>query len=89
MSAAAPILIARRRPDLSPGVWTVAAAILLFMVVVPLAWILVASVHSDQDNRLTPANYVEAFTKSIYLQPIRNSLILAALSAAPTCRAAP
>ena len=81
MSAVAPILIARRRPDLSLGVWTVAAAILLFMVVVPLAWILVASVHADQDNRLTPANYVEAFTKSIYLQPIRNSLILAALVA--------
>src|SRR5205807_1230984 len=51
MSAAAPTLIARRGPaDLSLGVWTVAAAVLLFMVVVPLAWILVAP-HSGWRNR--------------------------------------
>src|SRR5713226_3174813 len=83
MSAVAPVLITRqrRRLDLSLGVWAVAAAALLFMVAVPLAWILVASVHTDQDNRLTLATYVEAFTKSIYLQPIRNSLILATLVA--------
>jgi iron(III) transport system permease protein len=47
------------------------------MVVVPLAWIFIASVHSDQDDRLTLANYVEVLSRAIYLQPIRNSLILA------------
>jgi iron(III) transport system permease protein len=83
VSVAAPVLFTRRRYrlDLSLGTWAVAAAVLLVMVVVPLAWIFVASVHADQDNRLTLANYVEAFTNPIYLQPIRNSLILAALVA--------
>jgi iron(III) transport system permease protein len=56
-----------------------AASVLLFLVVVPLLWIFVASVHADADNRLTLANYIEAFTRSIYLQPVRNSLILASL----------
>jgi len=81
VSVVAPLLIARRRYrlDLSLGTWALAAAILLVMVVVPLAWIFVASVHADQDNRLTLANYAEAFTNPIYLQPVRNSLILAAL----------
>jgi len=57
------------------------AAILLFMVVVPLLWIFLASVHADRDGRLTLANYGEAFMKPIYLQPIRNSLLLASLVA--------
>jgi iron(III) transport system permease protein len=75
---AAPRLHAQKRGlDLSLVVWIVVAAILLFMVVVPLAWIFFASVHADEDNRLTLANYLEAFSRSIYLQPIRNSLILA------------
>ncbi len=67
----------KRGLDLSLVAWVVVAVILLFMVVVPLAWIFFASVHADEDNRLTLANYVEAFSRSIYLQPIRNSLVLA------------
>jgi iron(III) transport system permease protein len=67
----------KRGLDLSLVAWVVVAVILLFMVVVPLAWIFFASVHTDEDNRLTLANYVEAFSRSIYLQPIRNSLVLA------------
>ncbi len=70
-----------RRLDLSAGVWLGAAAVLLFLVVVPLMWIVVASVHADADNRLTFANYVEAFTRAIYLAPIRNSLVLASFVA--------
>jgi iron(III) transport system permease protein len=79
--AVAPTLsdVRPRLRDLSLGVWVIAAAVLLFIVVVPLLWIFVASVHADADNRLTLANYAEAFTRSIYLQPIRNSLILATL----------
>jgi iron(III) transport system permease protein len=71
----------RRRLDPSLAVFGIAAAILLFMVVVPLAWIFVASVHSDADETLTLTNYVRAFTRSIYLEPIRNSLILATAAA--------
>ncbi|HET9000656.1 MAG TPA: ABC transporter permease subunit, partial [bacterium] len=83
MSVVAPPLITRYRHrfDLSVGTWAVVAAVLLVMVAVPLAWIFVASVHADQDNRLTLANYAEAFTNPIYLQPIRNSLVLASLVA--------
>jgi iron(III) transport system permease protein len=55
----------------------VMAAVLLFMVVVPLAWIFIASVHGDQDNQLTLANYLEAFSRSIYLKPILNSILMA------------
>lgn len=53
------------------------ALILLAMVIVPLGWIFFASVHDDADNRLTLANYVEAFSREIYLIPIRNSLLVA------------
>lgn len=66
-----------RRADLGLAAWAVVAAVLLFIVVVPLVWIFVASVHSDADNRLTLANYVEAFTRPIYLRPIENSFLVA------------
>jgi len=75
----------RRGLDLSIAVWVGVAAILLFMVIVPLAFIFVASVHSDETDRLTLANYVEAFSRAIYLQPIRNSLLLAAAVAVVSC----
>jgi len=75
----------RRGLDLSIAVWVGVAAILLFMVIVPLAFIFVASVHSDETDRLTLANYVEAFSGAIYLQPIRNSLLLAAAVAVVSC----
>jgi len=63
--------------DPSRPTWGIAAAVLTLMVIVPLVWIVVASAHADQDDRLTLANYLEAFTRTIYLQPIRNSLVLA------------
>lgn len=82
VEAAPPVALSRpRRLDLSVTVWLASAAVLLFMVVVPLLWIFVASVHSDDTNRLTLANYVEAFSRAIYLQPIQNSLVLATLVA--------
>ncbi len=70
---------ATRWLDISRPTWGAAAALLTLMVVVPLVWIVVASAHADLDNRLTLANYLEAFSRAIYLQPIRNSLILASL----------
>lgn len=83
MVEAAPLALSERR-RLDPGlaVWLASAAVLLFMVIVPLLWIAVASVHADSDNRLTLANYAEAFSRAIYLQPIQNSLTLAAAAAA-------
>ncbi len=82
MATIAPRLEARRGWfDFSHAAWLAAAAVLVVVVTVPLLWILVSSVHADQDNRLTLANFVEAFSQSIYLQPIRNSLVLATLVA--------
>jgi len=76
--AARPIAVPRRRRgDLSRGVWLLTAAVLLVLVGVPLFWIFVASAHADVDNRLTLANFAEAFTKPLYLRPILNSLLLA------------
>jgi len=80
--ATAPRLVVQeRRLDLSIVVWVVTAGILLLMVCVPLGWIFFASVHSDQGDRFTLLNYVEAFSKAIYLSPIRNSLLLASAAA--------
>ncbi len=81
VASAPPIASERRGLDLSLAVWIPAAAVLLFMVLVPIVWIFVASVHADQTERLTLANYTEAFTRAIYLRPIQNSLILASLVA--------
>jgi iron(III) transport system permease protein len=79
----APALPVRRgRLDVSVAVFGAAAAILVFLVAVPLAWIFVASVHNDADETLTLSNYVRAFTRSIYLTPIRNSVVLATAAAA-------
>jgi iron(III) transport system permease protein len=71
-----------RRWDVSAVVFALSAAILTVMVVVPLVWIFIGSVRSDADEHLTLANYVTAFTRSIYLEPIRNSLVLATAAAA-------
>lgn len=77
MTAEVRLVAPGRRRDFSIGVWILMAAVLIFMVLVPLGWIFFASVHGDTANQLTLANYREAFSRSIYLQPIRNSLLLA------------
>src|SRR5262249_52290577 len=69
--------VERRRLDLSLAVWIVAAAALLFMVVVPMLWLFVASVQIDRTGELSLGNYVQLFTRPIYLQPILNSFLLA------------
>ena len=67
-----------RRFDASVTVFVVATAVLALLVVVPLAWLFVISLqHADGSPGLTVGNYIEAFTKSIYLRPIINSLVLA------------
>ncbi len=77
----------RRRgwADFSHTAFLAAAVVLGLMVTVPLLWILIASVHADNDNRLTLANFIEVFSQSIYLHPIWNSLVLATLVAVVAC----
>src|SRR3989442_8791421 len=72
---------ARRRVDVSTAIWVAAAAVMVFMVLVPLLWIFVASVQADEGGGWTLLNYAEAFTRKIYLQPIVNSLVVAAAAA--------
>ena len=63
--------------DAGAIVFLVAMAALAIMVVLPLGWLLYTSVQTPDTGALTLGNYVEAFSKSIYLGPIVNSLILA------------
>lgn len=78
-----------RRPALRLGrldgsgvLWIAAAALLLFLVVVPLGWLLLASFQDDTTSALTVHNYVDAFTQSVYIGPILNSLKLSLTVAA-------
>ena len=68
-----------RLRGLDPSVllWAAAALLLTFMVVAPLGWIVWGSLHTDRTEVLSVNNYLDAFSKSIYLEPIRNSLTLA------------
>ena len=69
------------RPDLSAFVFAGAAVVLGVLVVVPLFWLLLASVQDDFTGELTLRNYVTAFTRSIYIAPIRNSFEMAVVVA--------
>jgi iron(III) transport system permease protein len=63
--------------DAGPLMFVGAAVVLAILVVVPLTWLLVMSMQRPDAGGFTLHNYVEAFTTSIYLRPILNSLILA------------
>src|SRR5260370_10604583 len=71
----------RRVLDLSRLVWALAALALAALVLVPLIWIFAGSLQSDANGQWTLGNYLEGYTKSIYLEPIRNSLVLASFVA--------
>lgn len=66
-----------RRIDASIVLMLAATALLLFLVVVPLAWLVWTSVQDPVSGRLTLDNYRTAFTRRIYLEPVVNSLKLA------------
>jgi iron(III) transport system permease protein len=68
---------AARAFDSGPLLFAGAALVLAILVVVPIGWLLVMSVQRPDSGTLTLHNYVEAFTTSIYLRPILNSLVLA------------
>jgi iron(III) transport system permease protein len=63
--------------DIGPIFFIGAAVLLVILVIVPIGWLLAISVERPDGGSLTLGNYAEAFTKSIYLRPILNSLILA------------
>ena len=71
-----------RRIDAGAIVFALAVAAVAIMVLLPLAWLLYSSFQNPTNGTLGFANYVSAFTKSIYLTPIANSLILATSVAA-------
>ncbi len=68
-----------RTASFDPGpVFFIGAVVVLgILVIVPLGWLLAISVQKPDTGGFTLHNYVEAFTSSIYLRPIVNSLILA------------
>jgi len=66
-----------RRFEASILLWAAAAGVLGFLVLVPLAWLFYASLQARGTGELTVANYVEVFSRRIYLQPIVSSLELA------------
>src|SRR5262249_42138162 len=63
--------------DLSTIVWLAAGIGLLLLVLVPLFWIVLASVRADGTGQLTLSNYVQLATTPLYWQPVWNSLVLA------------
>ncbi|MBV9409320.1 MAG: iron ABC transporter permease, partial [Candidatus Eremiobacteraeota bacterium] len=63
--------------DPGPFLFIGAAVVLAILVVVPLGWLFTISLQKPDAGGFTLANYVEAFTTSIYLRPILNSLLLA------------
>src|ERR1700738_5217038 len=78
MGDAAPRRRERTRSfDIGPIFFIGAAVVLGILVIVPIGWLLAISVERPDGGGLTLGNYVEAFTKSIYLRPLVNSLVLA------------
>jgi len=67
--------VSARRPDLAPLVWLTNAAILLVLVVAPLAVLVVASVRTPEGLGL--GNFLTAFGRPLYRGPILNSFLYA------------
>jgi iron(III) transport system permease protein len=82
-TAAAPRPVERAGSfDPGPVFFIGAVVVLAILVIVPIGWLLWISVQTPDTGAITFHNYVEAFTSSIYLRPIVNSLILAVSVAA-------
>ena len=70
-------ITSRVRIDAGVVVFLFAIAALIIMVILPLGWLFYTSLQNTATGKLGVGNYIEAFSRSIYLTPIRNSLILA------------
>ncbi len=66
-----------RKISLSTMLWPLIAAVLAFMVLLPLAWLVWISFQSDTTDQLTLGNYLDAFRSRTSLVAILNSLLLA------------
>ncbi len=67
--------------DKSSWVWLVAIAILLLLVVNPLARLVLVSFQQPGTGAFTLANYVAAYSRSRYVEALGNSLILGGCAA--------
>ena len=65
------------KSDAGALVFVAALVALALMVLLPLAWLFFTSLQEPGTGKLGVQNYVTAFTKSIYITPIFNSLVLA------------
>ena len=71
-----------RRFDTSVLVWALLVAVLLVLVINPLARLLWVSVQDGEGGGLTLANYVAAYGRWRYLEALVNSLVLGVAVAA-------
>jgi iron(III) transport system permease protein len=63
--------------DPGPIFFIGAVVVLAILVIVPIGWLLLISLQHVDTGGFTLGNYMEAFSKSIYLRPIVNSFVLA------------
>ena len=75
-----------RHLDKSSWVWLLAIAVLVFLVVNPLARLFIVSFQEPDSGAFTLANYVAAYSRSRYIDALGHSLVLG-LSAASLCLA--
>ena len=75
-----------RHLDKSSWVWLLAIAVLLFLVVNPLARLFIVSFQQPDTGAYTLANYAAAYSRSRYIDALGHSLVLG-LSAASLCLA--
>lgn len=73
-----------RHWDSSSWVWLAAIAVLVFLVVNPLARLVIVSFQEKGTGAFTLANYVAAYSRARYVEALANSLILGA-GAATLC----
>ena len=73
-----------RHMDKSFWIWALAIVVLAFLVVNPLARLLIVSFQETETGALTFANYLSAYGRSRYIDALVNSLILG-VSAASLC----
>src|SRR3546814_7009568 len=73
----------RRLRHLEPAtlLWVILVAVLLFLVVSPMAKLFLISFETRGTGAITLSNYFEAYGKARYIEALGNSLLLGTLSA--------
>ena len=70
-----------RHLDKSAWIWLLAIAVLVFLVVNPLARLLIVSFQQPDTGAFTLANYAAAYSRSRYVDALVNSLVLGVCAA--------